>query len=143
MTVTVVWGPPCSGKTTYIREHADGDDIVIDLDRIALALAPEHTTPHGYATHHRKLALDARQAVLIRALGMAARGVNLWVIDSNADQTRLTEWRLKGAKVVELNVDRDTCEARAKAERPASTMQAIANWYARHRPDPGLTSREW
>lgn len=143
MSITVLWGPPCSGKSTYIRERAQGDDIVIDLDRIALAVAPEGTDHHGYAQHHRKLALDAREAMLIRALSYADDGVHLWVIDSNADKAKRAEWRLKGAQVVEIDVDRATCEARAQAERPESVMPIIAKWFARHRPDPGATSRDW
>lgn len=143
MSITVLWGPPCSGKSTYIRDRAQGDDIIIDLDRIALALSVDSTDHHGYAMHHRKLALDAREALLIRALAYAAEGVHLWVIDSNADEVKRAEWRLKGAEVVELDVDRATCEARAHAERPESALVTIAKWYARHRPDPGATSRDW
>jgi len=32
--VIVVCGPPASGKTTYVREHAGDNDIILDLDAI-------------------------------------------------------------------------------------------------------------
>ena len=32
---TVVTGPPCSGKTTYILNHMAEGDIMVDFDRIA------------------------------------------------------------------------------------------------------------
>ena len=38
MTLYVVTGPPCGGKSTYVREHAKPGDFVIDLDRLALAI---------------------------------------------------------------------------------------------------------
>lgn len=38
--VRLVCGPPAAGKSTYVAEHADAADIVIDLDMIA--------RDHGY-----------------------------------------------------------------------------------------------
>lgn len=38
--VVIVSGPPCSGKSTYVAEHAKTGDIVIDLDEIAGTIAP-------------------------------------------------------------------------------------------------------
>lgn len=32
--LVIVYGPPCSGKTTYVKEHMDDGDIVIDMDYI-------------------------------------------------------------------------------------------------------------
>lgn len=141
--ITVLWGPPCSGKSTYIRERAKGDDIVIDLDRIALAICPENTEHHGYGQHHRKLALDARDTIIHRATSFASNEVHVWVIDSNANDLKRAEWRARGAEVIELEVDRQTCEERARQERPASVMGIIAKWYAVHKSDVGTTSRNW
>lgn len=33
--LTVITGAPCSGKSTYLGQHARPDDIVIDFDAIA------------------------------------------------------------------------------------------------------------
>ncbi len=35
----IINGPPAAGKTTFVREHAQHGDIIIDLDHIANALA--------------------------------------------------------------------------------------------------------
>lgn len=35
MVITVVTGPPCSGKSTYVRTHARPGDIIVDFDAIA------------------------------------------------------------------------------------------------------------
>lgn len=32
--VFLVYGSPCSGKTTWVREHAELDDLIIDIDSI-------------------------------------------------------------------------------------------------------------
>ncbi len=37
--VYIVYGPPCSGKTTFVRNNMKQGDIVIDLDRIYQAIS--------------------------------------------------------------------------------------------------------
>ena len=32
--VYIVWGSPCSGKSTWVNENANDDDLILDLDRI-------------------------------------------------------------------------------------------------------------
>lgn len=36
--IVIVWGPPASGKSSYIRQHMDSTDLVVDLDFIRQAL---------------------------------------------------------------------------------------------------------
>ena len=36
--VYLIYGAPCSGKTTYAYEHAKSDDIVLDVDRLYQAI---------------------------------------------------------------------------------------------------------
>lgn len=37
--VYLVYGSPCSGKTTYVNSVADGDDIIIDVDSLWIAIS--------------------------------------------------------------------------------------------------------
>lgn len=46
--VYIVYGSPASGKTTYVRDHMNNGDMVIDLDLIGQALAMSNThTPES------------------------------------------------------------------------------------------------
>ena len=47
MTVTVVAGPPCSGKTHHVRTNAGPDDLVIDWDEIAVRLGSPRSHIHS------------------------------------------------------------------------------------------------
>ena len=133
MPTVVIWGPPCSGKSTYIRDRARPDDVVIDLDRIALALAPEGTEHHAYGDHIRSLARRARLAVLDSAAAWGMQGAGTaWIIDSNADARARARWRSTGARIVKLDVDRATCLRRAGARRPEETRRRINAWFAQH-----------
>lgn len=38
MVVKVIYGCPCSGKSTYVSEHAEQNDIIFDYDAILCAI---------------------------------------------------------------------------------------------------------
>lgn len=38
MKVSIIYGSPGSGKTTYVREHMEDSDLVVELDQIEYAL---------------------------------------------------------------------------------------------------------
>ena len=42
--ITIVLGPPCGGKSTYVAEQAQSGDVVVDYDALAQALGSP--TPH-------------------------------------------------------------------------------------------------
>jgi hypothetical protein len=45
--LTVVVGPPAGGKSTWVLERAGPGDIVIDFDRLAVALTGEGRVSHA------------------------------------------------------------------------------------------------
>ena len=65
--IHVVTGHVCSGKSTYVRNHAKPGDIVIDMDRIALALSVEGTPHHDYPRH----VVDVVRAARLEAMDAA------------------------------------------------------------------------
>lgn len=133
--VVVLWGPPCSGKSSYINARAKPGDVRIDLDALALAIAPVGTPHHGYDDWHVRLAMDARQAIMDNFEVKVPDRVTVWVIDSNADKAKRHRWHRHGARVVKLDVDYGTCVARAREDgRPESTLGLINSWFAKHRP---------
>ena len=133
MPTVVLWGPPCSGKSTHIRENSAPGDIVVDLDRLALAFAVEGTPHHDYPDHVRELARAARAAIVDDVAAWGTRSPHTaWIIDSNASDAARARWRRIGASVVKLNVPYAECVRRAQAERPASTLALIDEWFTRH-----------
>lgn len=45
--VFIVYGAPCSGKSTFVKENADPEDIVVDMDKIwqMISVNGEYTKP--------------------------------------------------------------------------------------------------
>ena len=133
MATVVLWGPPCSGKSTYIAERMRPVDLVVDFDLIAAALLPM-APPHHRPGYVRDLARTARNAVIDDVVVAAERhGLTAWVIDSGASPTGRAIWRRRGAEVVKLLPPLDVCLARAAADnRPADTESRIRAWFNTH-----------
>jgi hypothetical protein len=109
--ITVVTGPPCSGKSTYIRENAAVDDIVIDLDVLALALTTEGMESHGYSDYVRKVARDARLAAVKSAIRLAQgeRYLGVWIVHSDPSVEDRRGYRAVNAQMVEMNPGKAVC----------------------------------
>lgn len=117
-------GAPCSGKSTYVREQAKGEDIIVDMDRIALSLAVEGTADFEYSERIRNIARQARPAIVKGAL-LAAQGerrLGVWVIHTDPSPQDRQMYRAMNAQFVELDPGKDVCLARAK-ERPQPNRQ--------------------
>jgi predicted kinase len=123
--LTVVTGPPCSGKSTYVRQQAQPGDVVIDLDRIALALTVEDTADHDYPDHIRTVARRARIAAIDAALPLHAQGCRVWLIDAAPSKEQRAYYHRRDARFVSLTVTADVLAQRL-AERPERNQLLVA-----------------
>lgn len=128
--LTVVTGPPCSGKTTHVREHAKPGDIVIDYDQLAQALGSPDT--HDHPADVAYVARAARQTALRAALGCARRGSRVWIIDTAPTAHRAHQYAKAGAQVLRLTATPAELHRRAEAERPEAWHGMIDKWLAAH-----------
>lgn len=119
--ITVVTGPPCSGKTTYVNEHAKSGDVVIDYDALAVALGSPDT--HDHPEHLRPVVT----ATWVAAITEARRSDNrVWLVRVNPSATDLAT----ATDVVTLDVPAEECKRRARlAGRPESWAAAIDAWW--------------
>lgn len=117
--IVVVTGPPCGGKSTYIKANAKSGDVIIDMDRIALALTTDDTQNHAYSQAIRFIAMEARKAAVKEALYQCAdrRGPTAWIIHTDPSADERSQYRLRNAQIIEINPGKEVCLERAK-ERP-------------------------
>lgn len=135
--LTVVTGPPCSGKSTYVREHAQPGDVVIDFDLLCQALGSPN--PHDHPDAVRHVAISMRREGIVAAIRAHRRGATVWVVDTNMTK-RARMYEEAGAHVVSLQVDNAELHSRASRERPALWHKLIDQHEASH---PVTKSREW
>ena len=137
--ITVITGPPCSGKTTYVREHAKPGDVIIDFDALAVALGG--TASHDHSDLLRGVTGAAWIAAIRRAIDL---GADAWIIDARPKADRRGWYDGVGAAYVRLDADPAELHHRADEDgRPATCHQRIDDWFnpARYDPPPMIRTR--
>lgn len=145
--IKIITGPPAAGKTTYVRENAGPNDVVVDLDRIACALMPEGYAPedgHAYPAHVRQVAIGARAAAIQRATRLK-EAVNVWIIHAVPSADQLKEYAGYGWQIVKVDPGRDIVAAR-QVDRPVNELDGFRRWYESAEPIGSalvVPSRDW
>jgi hypothetical protein len=115
--ITVVTGPPCGGKSTLIVEGSKSGDIVVDMDRLALALTTPDVQPFEYDARVRAVARAARKAAVTEALkvGQGERRLGVWIIHTDPSPDERRAYRALGAHIVEANPGKAECLRRLES----------------------------
>lgn len=124
MTVTVVAGAPCSGKSTYVERHARPGDAVIDFDVIARDLGSPDDWQHQEPW---KTAAQDEMAAQIAAIG----DEDAWIIRTDPTVAASVAEAL-GGRLIVLDPGEAVCLERA-AYRPSGTRRVIRLWYWQRR----------
>ncbi|WP_156759556.1 AAA family ATPase [Microbacterium karelineae] len=127
-TVHIVCGPPCAGKSTYVAEHAEPDDVVLDWDGIVtdLGFPPRH--------HHvDKSLLPVVMDEWRRRLADATAGDGVvWVIRAKPRREVQSLARSLKADVMEITAPLPVLLERAAARpHPAEHRRLILAWHRR------------
>lgn len=126
--LTIVTGPPASGKTTYVNERAAPSDTIICFDTILTDLRP------GY--EHWAGALDStlfNKAVRLRNAKLnnlaTAKSGRAWFIISAPTQAERDWWQSKlGGELVHLHPGTDECKRRAISRGTPRAVDGIDAW---------------
>ena len=135
MALIIVHGPPCSGKSTYVREHMGERDVCFDYDKIANALTGRSLHTLADKNHARPMVLAVRYAMLESYRRHSAGIRDLYVITSSQSPGFWTAMEEYGPERVEMGTDLETCldwlaqdESRPEKDRWETI---IRNWFDR------------
>lgn len=139
MSFKVVYGPPCSGKSTYVQEHKGSKDVLFDYDRIfcAMTYATEHTKSDRDYAH--RFVMDCRSAFVKTAKTGEHGAENVWFIISNLNDNTRKWLESLSPEYIRMDVTEEECLARLEKDdtRPDKEHQAevIKKWFKDHAND--------
>ncbi|MFD4258225.1 hypothetical protein ACFWR9_11490 [Streptomyces sp. NPDC058534] len=135
LEIVLVAGPPCAGKNRYISEHADPDDLILDLDALSEAMSLAGT--YEFIDAHLPIVTEARDAALERLLLGNHQVRRCWIISTAPERKRRAYYRDRyGARSVVLWWSEETCLLRAMNERPPQWQEYVRRWFDRYEQDP-------
>lgn len=125
--VYIIYGAPCSGKTSYVLEQMRSRDIIVDLDMIYEMLTGKdgHEHPDGL----RFIAYKIRDTLYDIIHTRYGRFDNAYIVAGlpyRGEREALAK-RLQ-AELVHIDASEEECIKRAK-DRPIHTIQIIKNYF--------------
>lgn len=128
--VYIVYGPPCSGKTTFVQNNAGPNDIIVDMDSIyqMITINDRYIKPDRLKMN----ALAVRDCLYEQIKYRTGKWENAYVISGlpMAMERQRLEIRLNASSVF-IDVDVDTCKARAQERSNAEeTIKYIEEWFS-------------
>lgn len=145
--LTIVCGPPGSGKSTFVRANAAERHQVICFDLVARDIFPGRSgdarTRVSLSDQERLQVMRRRNYLLWQLMEPAAQPAcdQAWLIVSEPlAENRLWWWRATGADVITLPVPAEICRARIAAdaargdERGRQATAYVDQWWAEYSP---------
>ena len=138
-SVEIVYGAPCSGKSTYVREHAMEGDLFYDYDALVRAMTTEDkrgtekTVAHEVAIGVRGLMIN--KLADEKCAAKRAYIITRWPTDNLREQ-------LAGMDVVEhrMETSREECLSRLESDDTRTDKAAwrdiINRWFDEHADEP-------
>jgi hypothetical protein len=124
----VVTGPPAAGKSSWIKAHAKANDIVIDLDLMALAMAGPGADHHAHGEVLMRVVHRARFAALDEACQHLDK-VDVYVIHTQPSAKARAKYKRLEARIVTVDPGRDIVMQRVKAMRQPEMERVVTRWY--------------
>lgn len=137
-SVEVVYGPPCSGKSTYVQDHMGENDVTYDYDRLIHAMTTQKARGTEKTAAH-EIAIGIRGLIINRAKEETPIS-KAWII--TRWPTDALKEKLEGLSVTmkQMDTDRETCLARLEAddsrEDKPGWRDIINQWFEEHGEPP-------
>lgn len=125
--IYIIYGAPCSGKTTYALERMSNNDIIVDLDMIYEMLTGQDG--HEHSDGLRFIAFKIRDTLYDIIKTRYGRFNDAYIVAGLPHRgEREALARRLGAELVHIDTSEDECIKRAEG-RPSHTIQIIKNYF--------------
>lgn len=120
--VYIVYGPPMSGKTTYVRSQLERGDIVIDMDMLyaAVSMLPSYDKPDNLYNN----VIGIHSQLIDNIKTRYGKWHTAWIIGGYADKYKRERLANDlGADLIYIDEDIDVCYSRLKDDEERKNRQ--------------------
>jgi predicted kinase len=120
--VYIVWGSPASGKTTYVRNHMQPGDLVVDLDLLKQSISMSYKT--ATTDNLLSVAIALRDTLYNLIAERRVQCDNVWVVAGlpKKEQREALRIRLNG-ELVYIEATKQQCIERAMNDEERKDKQ--------------------
>lgn len=137
VTVSLIYGAPCSGKTTFVESILGNDDIMIDLDKIVTCISKFNCVNDAIGSKAGDFSLAVRNALYAlicnASRGSEAKFKHCYII-ACAPTIGYRQWiesKTMCDSALLIDCDIDTCIERSK--KKADGYDKIVNdWFSKY-----------
>lgn len=126
--VYLIYGSPCSGKSTYIAEHMKDGDIVCDVDLIYSAISNHDAHDADLYVHEVALQLKSTLLDIIRDRKGNWNDAYVVSIANTPEKVKTDMERINTDECIFIDTPYEVCMERAK-ERPFYFQWIIQEWF--------------
>ncbi len=134
---TIVWGPPCSGKSTYVQKNAKEGDLICDYDAIYQAIS-------GMPSKVRVEKLTRAMLDLVEKVYQTIElhpELDAWIITGarSKEKAQVLVKRFE-AELVEIEISREEAHIRCDQDgRPEEWHEYIDRWFDANKKEGNKT----
>ena len=133
--VYIVWGAPCSGKTSWVDSVAESDDLILDIDRLWGAVRAGTCGQYEKPSALKSNVFALRDCILDDIRVRRGKWSNAYIIGGyplDGERERLADF-VGADRLVFVDADQKTCEARA-AEKSPEWITFVQRWFELYHP---------
>lgn len=131
--VYIVYGSPCSGKTSFVSEVAEQGDIVLDINKLWSAIRADKCKEHDKPNELKQNVFALRDALIDMIKVRRGRWHNAYIIGGyplQGERERLAEI-VSADKLILIDTPKEVCLLRAEN---SETKNYIEQWFDRYTP---------
>lgn len=128
--IYIVYGSPCSGKTTWVNDNASKDDLIIDIDKIweCISCCDKYNKPNRLKQNVFGIHNTLIEQVNTR-LGKWKDAFIIGGYPLRMDRIRLAD--KLGAELIHIDTDKETCLSRSPNK---DWTKFIKDWWEIYQP---------
>lgn len=132
-SVFIIYGAPCSGKRTWVKDNAGNNDLIVDIDKIWAAVRADVCAENEKPNAIKSNVFALRESLLDMIKVRRGKWRNAYIIGGyplQGERERLMQ-TVGADKLIHIDTARELCEARAQT---AEMKKYIAEWFERYTP---------